>query len=69
LIEFTRWVANSRHIFQFVLAEKLPGLLIAIGKVHEHQARAPFLDCFPKFAQLGDRLAAKRSTEMPQKHQ
>jgi hypothetical protein len=37
--------------------------------VHEHQARAPFLDCFPKFAQLGDRLAAKRSTEMPQKHQ
>ena len=35
----------------------------------EHQARAPFLDCFPKFAQLGDRLAAKRSTEMPQKHQ
>jgi hypothetical protein len=37
--------------------------------MHQHQTRAFIFDGFPKFAQLGDRLAAKRSTKMPQKHQ
>jgi hypothetical protein len=35
----------------------------------EHQARTFILDGFPKFAQLGDRLAAKSSTKVPKKHQ
>jgi len=69
LVELAGWVANSRHIFQLMLAKKLPRLFVAVCKVYECQPRAICLDCFSKFAQLGDRLAAKRSTKMPQKYQ
>jgi len=37
--------------------------------MHERQSRPASFDLFAKLAELGDRLAAKSSPKMPQKHQ
>jgi hypothetical protein len=51
-----------------MLAEILARLLVAVGQMYKRQPGTSCLNLSPKFTQLGDRLAAKRSTKMPQEN-
>src|SRR5208283_2590104 len=68
-VELPFGVCDSRHIRQSVRRKEFLSLPVIYGKMNECDLRTLRFDFLANIPQLGDRLAAKRSTKMPQKDQ
>ena len=62
-------IRDARNAFQLVRHKEFLRLGFVIGEMDEGELHAPEFDIVADFSQLGDRLAAKRSTKMPEKNQ
>ena len=69
LIQMAFRVGDARRIIQAAKREIFLGLRRVVRQMHEGKLHALRFDLPTEFAQLGDRLAAKRSTKVPQKNQ
>jgi hypothetical protein len=69
LVQTSFGIRNARNIFQFVRHKKFVRFGFIVGEVHEGEQYATEFDIVADFGQLGDRLAAKRSTKVTQKDQ
>jgi len=67
-IEPSVGVSESRKIVQFVRAEEFGGALFG-AEMHKCDARALGLNLGTETGELGDRLAAERSTKVSQEHE
>jgi len=61
-------IGKTRKIVQFVWSKKFRGALFG-AEMHKRQACSFSFNLWAKSSELGDRLATKRSTKMPQKDQ
>lgn len=62
-------VPHPRHILKVMRRKVFLRSRIVCRQMHEGQLRSPLLYLFPDFTELGDRLAAERSTKIAQKDQ
>ena len=62
-------IRDARNTLQLVRRKEFLRSGLIIGEVDEGELHAPKFDIVADFSQLGDRLATKRSTEVPQKNQ
>ncbi len=63
LVELSFWIGEARQICQSVRGKEFLRFLLP-GKMHKGQLCSFGFNLFPHFAQLGDRLATERSTEV-----
>ena len=68
LIEAPFDVAKSRLVRQAIVREETQGLFF-VSQMNKRKPRPSALDFFTLLSQLGDRLAAKRSTKVAEKNQ
>ena len=64
LVQPRQGISEARHIFQFVGSKEFLRFPFVVGEMHEGELHAPEFDIFADFSELGDRLAAKRSTKV-----
>jgi len=69
LKQFPLGIRNTRQICKAVRRKKLLGFLLVTGEMNKANLRSFGFNLSSKLAELGDRLAAKGSTELPQEYQ
>jgi hypothetical protein len=57
-------IHDARHVFQLVRRKKFLRFGIVVGEMHEGDLHAPKFDIAADSSELGDRLAAKRSSKV-----
>ena len=57
-------ISEAGHIFQFVRSKEFLRFGFVVREVHEGEVHASKFNIIAGFSELGDRLAAKRSTKV-----
>ena len=69
LVKMSVGIRDAGDVFQFVWNKKFVRFGFIVGEMHESESHALEFNIVADFGQLGDRLAAKRSTKVAQKDQ
>lgn len=69
LVQASVGIRDARHVLQLVWRKEFLRFGVVVGEMHEGELRSFGGDLFANVSELGDRLAAKCSTKVPQKHQ